>query len=87
VNFGTRTGTFVINNLDNATYNGTTFINPSDPRTFGGFGQSAQERFAILVGNFFRGRSGPAGEMGGMLVLGSSNLNYKGAGIFIAKTP
>ena len=89
VNFGTRTGQFTVTNLDHTNYRGAVAIDPSDPRSFVGAGLSTNEQRAmVLLGNFFRGRTSPVGEMGGGVLIGGVNNNnstYIGAGIFAAR--
>jgi hypothetical protein len=86
VNFGTGTGTFTVTNLDHATYTGVTAMNPNDRASFVGAGlTNDQGRYMALVGNFYRGSAGPVGEMGGGLLIFSSNPNYYGSGVFLAR--
>jgi hypothetical protein len=89
VNFGTRSGQFSVTNLDRTNYAGSVMIDPSDPRGFVGGGLSTnQDRAMVLFGNFFRGRTNPVGEMGGLVAIGGVNNNnstYIGAGIFAGR--
>jgi hypothetical protein len=89
VNFGTRTGQFSVTNLDRTNYAGTVAIDQSDPRGFAGVGLSTNhDRAMVLLGNFFRGRTSPVGEMGGLVAIGGVNNNnstYLGAGIFAGR--
>jgi hypothetical protein len=85
VNFGTRSGTATVTNLDRTNYSGPLVISPSDPRNIGASLTSVgtAARSLTLAGQFFRGTSSPVGEMGGTAIL--SGTNYIGSGIFAAK--
>jgi hypothetical protein len=88
VNYGSKSGTVSITNLDNRSYMGTTTLNAADPRYFSGAGTTtpgfAAANFA-LTGSFFRGSSGPAQEMGGNILLQGIGTSYLGSGIFAAR--
>ncbi len=81
VNFGARTGV-VAAGLDGNVYSGTVNFG-TDPRTFSGT-LSSYPRFMTLNGSFFRGVSGPVGEMGGSVAV-SGVGSYVASGIFAAK--
>lgn len=92
VNFGTQTGNVTIGNLDSRNYSGQVFLGSSDPRSFVGnlsAGATAPTHTGALVGGFYRGASGPVGEMGGMFWVqdAGGTGSYLGSGTFLAKTP
>ena len=84
VNFASRSGSVMVNQLDGVDYAGTTTINANDPTTFvGNLSNGPTGRTMQLDGSFYRGTTSPVGEMGGQLTI--SGQNYMGAGIFAAK--
>ena len=87
INFGTRTGTVAINNLDGSAYNGAIAINSSNATKFATQTPIASTlitgRSLTLDGSFFKGATNPIGEMGGQVRL--NGTNYIGAGTFAAK--
>ena len=87
VNFGSKSGTVSISNLDNRSYSGSTSLNASDPRYFTGSGSTISGSSASfsLTGSFFKGSSGSAQEMGGSIQFSGSS--YLGSGIFAARRP
>jgi hypothetical protein len=84
VNFGAKTGTVSITNLDNRSYTGTTMLG-TDPRFFTGSGATIAGSAAAfsLNGQFYQGSTGPAQEMGGGILF--QGANYLGSGIFAAR--
>ncbi|MBN9008265.1 MAG: FecR domain-containing protein [Rhizobiales bacterium] len=86
VDFGARTGTVSVTNLDSTNYSGPVSLNTADPRNFGGTIAGSNSRSMTLQGSFFQGKTSPIGEMGGSVVLSSTNPNviYFGSGIFAA---
>lgn len=89
VNFGSRNGTVVVSGLDGGYYTGGLSISTTDPRELSAT-LTSQSRVLSLNGQFFRGTSGPAGEMGGNAsILGTDAAgtpNYAASGIFAAST-
>ncbi|MDB5591084.1 FecR domain-containing protein [Enterovirga sp.] len=82
VDFGNRTGVVSIPGLDGRSYAGT--VTAGGGNFIGGtIASSVPGSSMALNGQFFRGASGPAGEMGGTLSIGGTP-GYAGAGIFNA---
>ena len=86
VNYGNKTGTVSISNLDNRSYSGTALLG-ADPRFFTGSGATISGGPAsfLLTGQFFRGSTGPAQEMGGNILFQGIGNGYLGSGIFAAR--
>jgi hypothetical protein len=84
VNFGNKSGSVSIANLDNRSYAGTTSLG-ADPRFFTGSGATLSGGPAsfLLNGQFFRGSTGPAQEMGGNILFQGIGNGY--LGIFAAR--
>jgi hypothetical protein len=79
--------------LDGATYSGSLSLR-TDRRDFGGSlaGTGAGltgnlTRSMSMNGSFFKGTSGPVGEMGGNVTVTNTGGTYLGSGIFAGKTP
>jgi hypothetical protein len=91
VNFGTKIGNVTISNLDSRTYTGQVTFGAPDPTIFGGTisAGATPTHTGALVGDFFRGASGPVGEMGGTFWVrdAAGTGSYLGSGTFLAKTP
>nr|WP_184258579.1 FecR domain-containing protein [Rhodopseudomonas rhenobacensis] len=84
VDFGNRTGSVSVSNLDRTNYTGVIALQ-SDPRNFvGALRGDVGDRSMGLLGSFFRGPKNPVGEMGGTVVIGGTN--YLGSGVFAART-
>jgi hypothetical protein len=83
VNFSSQTGQVTVTGLDSTNYTGSvTFA--ADPRNFSGsLAGNMGSRNMALSGSFFRGISGPVGEMGGRVAI--TGTDYLGGGIFAAK--
>ncbi len=86
VNFGNKSGSVSISNLDNRNYMGSTFFG-ADPRFFSGSGATISGGAAsfLLNGQFFQGSTGPAQEMGGNITFQGISNSYLGSGIFAAR--
>lgn len=89
VNFGTGIGSATVPGLDGTTYSGT-LTAPTGSTAVGanlsGIGPNSTARQIELIGQFYRGAAGPAGEMaGGVRVTGGTT--YFGRGTFAASTP
>lgn len=91
VDFGARTGTVAITNLDGRNYTGSTALVTSTPNFYGSLSQTTADSArapavnGVLMGSFYGPASGGVGpaEVGGQFAL--SGTNYMGAGIFAAK--
>jgi hypothetical protein len=86
VNFGSKSGTVSISNLDNRSYLGNTSFG-ADPRFFTGSGAtvSGSPTGFSLAGQFYQGSTGPAQEMGGNILFQGMSNSYLGSGIFAAR--
>ncbi len=86
VNFGSKSGTVSISNLDNRSYLGNTSFS-ADPRFFTGTGAtvSGSPTGFSLAGQFYQGSTGPAQEMGGNILFQGMSNSYLGSGIFAAR--
>ncbi len=84
VNFGTQTGNFQIPSLDGRTYTGTVNIIAGSAYMTGSLSATAgPATTANVFGAFFRGVSGPIGEMGGQINF--QGTGYSGAATFLGK--
>lgn len=86
VNFGNQTGAVTIPSLDGRSYSGTVAAGGGGNIIAGTLASSVPGSSMTLNGQFFRGASGPAGEMGGTLTVGGTP-GYSAAGIFNASGP
>ena len=80
-----------ISNLDSRTYTGQVSLGTTDPTFFvGNISTGATPTHTgVIIGDFFRGASGPAGEMGGDFSVqdAARTGSYLASGTFLAKTP
>ena len=84
VNFRTGTGAVTVTGLDGRNYAGTVAAGPNGTNAISGTIASPTAGTTMaLGGQFFRGASGPAGEMGGTVLI-NGGPSYVGSGIFNA---
>lgn len=81
VDFASQSGRAYVSNFDGLNYSGELSVGGGGLTA--SLGASEGNRAMSLQGNFFRGSSGPVGEMGGLVVLSGSH--YLGSGIFAAR--
>lgn len=83
VNFGARTGSINVPNLDGASYAGTVALGANPTLFAGTLLGSFGSRVMSVNGSFFQGATSPYGEMGGNVAV--TGRNYLASGIFAAK--
>lgn len=81
VNFGTGTGAASVTGLDGRNYAGTVSLGQGSNFINGSLASSVAGSTMAMSGQFFRGASGPAGEMGGTVTVGGTP-GYVASGIF-----
>lgn len=86
VNFGTGTGAASVTGLDGRNYAGTVTVGQGSNFVGGTLASSVAGSTMGLTGQFARGVSGPAGEIGGTVVV-SGTAGYAASGIFAGSAP